>query len=239
MRHRLVIVGLMFCLAGPAWAGSGLPTLGQLTPSQFLELSTDLTAVVADPPMGSAAPLGITGFQFSLYARDTHLAHADVWDLASGGSGLSNVPTAGLRVSKGLPFGIDAGGFYMTSPDTHVHIYGGDLRYALIQGGAFSPALGLRASYARLSGVDQLTFDTKSLGLTLSQGFGPFTPYIAWARIWTQSSPSASTGLPHQDFNHNEWVIGLAATFALVEMDLEGARIAGDNTYAISLGLSF
>ncbi|EQD26952.1 hypothetical protein B1B_19369 [mine drainage metagenome] len=240
MHHRLSIVSLaLLALAGPVWASSSIQDLSLLTSAQFLELSTDLSAVVADPPMGSAAPLGLTGFRISLYGRDTRLAHENAWNIASGGSSLSNVPAAGLRLSKGLPFGLDVGGFYMTSPDTHVRMYGGDIRYALIHGGTLSPSLGIRASYARLTGVNQLAFDTRSLDLTLSQELGPFTPFAAWGRIWTQSSPSASTGLPNEDFSHNEFVLGLATTLALVEIDLEGARIAGNNTYSVSLGLNF
>ncbi len=242
MHQRLATVSLALLtltLTGPVCAGSTIHDLSLLTPAQFLQLSTDLSAVVTDPPMGSAAPLGLAGFQISLYGRDTRLAHANAWSIASGGSSISNVPAAGLRLSKGLPFGFDVGGFYMTAPDTHIRIYGGDIRYALIQGGALSPSLGIRASYARLTGVNQLSFDTKSLDLTLSQELGPFTPFAAWGRVWTQSNPSASTGLSNESFSHNEFVLGLATTLALFEIDLEAARIAGNYAYSVSLGLSF
>ncbi len=240
MRHGLTIVAfILLALAGTAWAGSSIHDLSILTPGQFLELSTDLSAVVSDPPMGSAAPLGITGFRISLYGRDTRTAHGNAWGIASGGSNIPDVPTAGLRLSKGLPFGFDVGGFYMATPDTHARIYGGDIRYALIRGGTLSPSLGIRASYARLVGVSQLAFDTKSLDLTISQGFGPLTPFAAWGRIWTQSDPGGSTGLPNEDFSHNEYVLGLATTLTLLEIDLEAARIAGNDTYSVSLGLNF
>ena len=240
MHRRIARVSLaLLILAGPVLAGSRLQDLSLLSSTQFLDLSTDLSAIVTDPPMGSAEPLGLTGFRISLYGRDTRLAHAGAWSVASGGTSFSEIPAAGLRLSKGLPFGFDIGGFYMTAPVTHVRIYGGDVRYALIPGGTLAPALGIRAAYARLSGINQLDFSTRSLDLTLSEAFGPFTPFAAWGRVWTQSQPSTSTGLPNEDFSHNEFVLGLATTLTLFELDLEAARIAGDDTYSVSVGLNF
>lgn len=60
---------------------------------------------------------------------------------------------ARVSVSKGLPFGFDIGGFYSYATNSNVKAYGADLRYAILDGGTLTPALGLRAAFSNLEGV--------------------------------------------------------------------------------------
>src|SRR5438034_2379749 len=52
---------------------------------------------------------------------------------------------------------------------TNIKLYGGELRYAIVPGGAAMPAIGVRGSYTKLTGVAQLDFDTKGLDLSISK----------------------------------------------------------------------
>ena len=46
-------------------------------------------------------------------------------------------------------------------PNSDIKLMGFEARYALLEGSAATPALGLRAAYSKLSGVDQLDFNPR------------------------------------------------------------------------------
>lgn len=58
----------------------------------------------------------------------------------------------------------------MVVPDSDVESWGGEIRYALLEGGVTLPAVGLRAGHVALSGVDQLDPPTTSVGYSGFQG---------------------------------------------------------------------
>ncbi|MGH8321099.1 MAG: hypothetical protein ACRESI_03990 [Gammaproteobacteria bacterium] len=237
--RRLVFVFLLLVPIGSAFASNDINNLPALTQSQFHDLSADLGAVLSFKQLQSAAPEGITGFDLGFDVSVTNLAHQSAWNTATSGSDVSTIPMARLRVSKGLPFGFDVGGFYSSATNSNVKAYGADLRYAILDGSALTPALGLRAAFSHLSGVSQLGFNTKSLDLTVSKGFGPFTPYAGIGRVWINSTPDASTGLRDESFTADEGFVGLAVSLALVNLALEANRTAGNNTYSLKLGFGF
>src|SRR5205809_689848 len=80
-------------------------------------------------------------------------------------------------------------------PSTNIKLYGGELRYAIGPGGIAMPAIGVRGSYTKLTGVDQLDFDTKGVDLSISKGFTIFTPYAGVGKVWVASTPSGNPAL--------------------------------------------
>ncbi len=237
--RRILLAAVLLGLSTGAFANNNINNLPALTQSQFLDLSTDLGAIITYKQLNSAAPEGLTGFDVGFDVSATNVAHASAWNIATNGSNVSTIPMARLRVSKGLPFGFDVGGFYSAAPSTNIKVYGGDIRYAILDGGALSPAVGIRAAYSRLTGVNQLSFDTKSLDLSISKGFGPFTPYAGIGRVWVNSDPGVSTGLNSESFGSNEAFVGLSMSFVVMHMALEADRIAGNSTYSVKLGFGF
>jgi len=237
--RRIILAFVLLGLTGSAFAGNNINNLPALTQGEFHDLSADLGAILSFKPLESAAPEGITGFDIGFDLSATNLAHPSDWNTATSGSGVTTIPMAQVRVSKGLPFGFDVGGFYSGAANSNIKAYGGDIRYAILDGSALSPALGIRAAYSRLAGVGQLSFNTKSLDLTLSKGFGPFTPYAGIGRVWINSNPDVSTGLQDESFSADEGFVGLAMSFVVVHMALEANRTAGNNTYSFKLGFGF
>ncbi|MHB8424258.1 MAG: hypothetical protein ACYDB9_03760 [Gammaproteobacteria bacterium] len=237
--RRILLAAVLLGLSTGVFANNNINNLPALTQSQFLDLSTDLGAIITYKQLSSTAPEGLTGFDVGFDVSATNVAHASAWNTATGGSNVSTIPMASLRVSKGLPFGFDVGGFYTAAPNTNIKAYGGDIRYAILDGGALSPAVGIRAAYSRLTGVNQLSFDTKSLDLSISKGFGPFTPYAGIGRVWVNSDPGASTGLSSESFGSNEAFVGLSMSFVVMHLALEADRIAGNSTYSVKLGFGF
>ncbi|MGB9429609.1 MAG: hypothetical protein WCC11_06995 [Gammaproteobacteria bacterium] len=237
--RRILLMFILLGLTGGAFASNDINNLPALTQSEFHGLSADLGAILSFKQLQSAAPEGMTGFDVGLDVSATNLAHQSDWNTATSGSGVTAIPMARIRVSKGLPFGFDVGGFYSGATNSNIKAYGVDLRYAILDGGTFTPALGLRAAFSHLGGVSQLGFNTKSLDLTISKGFGPLTPYAGIGRVWINSNPDASTGLQDEQFTADESFVGLAVSVVAVNFALELNRTAGNNTYSVKLGFGF
>jgi len=148
------------------------------------------------------------------------------------------VPFADVRVTKGLPFGFDVGGEYSTVPGSNISLYGAEVRYAILDGGIAEPAIGVRAGYTHLTGVDDLSFHTTSLDVSISKGFGPVTPYAGVGEVWSNSSPDSSTGLTSSNSSNSEVFAGV--TFDLgVHLGLEYNHLAGNTTYTLKIGFGF
>ncbi|MDE2090868.1 MAG: hypothetical protein KGJ08_03070 [Gammaproteobacteria bacterium] len=235
----LLLTCILFSLTTSVFASNNINNLPALTQSQFQDLSTDVAAVISLKQLEGAAPEGITGFDVSLDMSTTNVAHASDWDLATNSTGITNVPMARARISKGLPFGFDIGGFYSYAPNSNIKVFGGELRYAIVEGSDVMPAIGVRAAFSQLAGVNQLSFNSKSLDFSISKGFGPFTPYAGVGRVWVNSNPDASTGLSDTSFGNSEMFVGLSMSFIAVHMALEANRIASNNTYSLKLGFGF
>ena len=151
-------------------------TLERLDQAQFLELAETLGAATHYKAVTPAEPLGIIGFDIGIELSSTSIDGA-LFDLASDGDyGTGSLLLPRLHVHKGLPFGIDIGAFLGTIPSSDLTLIGGEVRIALVEGGVAVPAVGLRASYARGQGSDELDLDSAALELTVSKGFLMLTP---------------------------------------------------------------
>ncbi|MGA9851510.1 MAG: hypothetical protein WBR15_01065 [Gammaproteobacteria bacterium] len=237
--RRLMLAALLLLPAYSVFASDNINDLPALNQGQFSDLSHDLSAVTTYKELEAATSEGIAGFDFGFAYSVTNLAHQSAWDTAGNGGDVSNVSLARLSVSKGLPFGFDIGGYYGYSPNTSLQAYGAELRYAILDGGALEPALGIRATYNWLSGVNQLSFNSRSLDLTLSKGIGPFTPYAGVGQVWANSNPDASTGLRDVSFTAGEAFVGFRLNLLVANLSVEGNRTAGNNTYGVKLAFSF
>lgn len=235
--RRLVIAGLLLAFASSAFASNNI-NIQQLAQQEFSDLSQDMGAVLSYKPLQGAAPEGITGFDVSVNGGWTKVAHTSAWNAATNNTNITGVPFADLRVSKGLPFGIDIGGEYSAVPGSNIKLYGVEGRYAILEGGVAEPAIGIRAAYTHVTGVNNLSFNTKSLGVSISKGFGPFTPYAGVGEVWTSSTPDASTGLQAVSFNNAEVYVGAQLNFG-VHLALEAGRLAGNTTYSLKFGFGF
>jgi hypothetical protein len=207
------------------------------TQAQFHALSEDLGAALSYKPLTPAAPLGITGFDLGIAVTSTKLQNSAVFKQA--GADISNAAVPSLRVHKGLPFDIDVGLMAGAVPGTDIRLYGGELRYAIVSGGAAMPAIGIRGSYTKLNGVDQLDFNTKSLDLSISKGFLMFTPYAGFGKVWVDSTPSGNPALSKESLSLSKVFVGINMNFGLTNLAFEGDRTGEATSYGAKLGFRF
>lgn len=203
------------------------------TQTQFRALSDDLGAALSYKAQTPAEPLGITGFDVGIAATSTKLGNASQAALENKSSLI--IPT--VRAHKGLPLGFDIGAAYAAADG--IRYVGGELRYALLDGGTLTPAIGLRGSMTRLTGVDELDFDTKGVDLSISKGFAFITPYAGIGRVWVSSTPKPGLALATEDFSLDKYYVGVGLNVLLMNLNLEADKTGEATSYSAKLGIRF
>jgi hypothetical protein len=239
MKFKAIAAVAAFSIASPCFAADNIDSLQNLLQSEFKAFSQDLGATLSYKAVSPAEPLGITGFDIGLEVTGTKLNHSDIWDKASSGSAPSTVPVPKLHVIKGLPLNFDVGAVYTKIPTTNISLLGGELRYAILEGGVASPALAVRGTFTKLSGVNQLDFSTKGLELSVSKGFAMLTPYAGIGEVWVDSKPDASTGLTKESFQQTKYFVGANLNLGLINFDLDYDNTDSTNSYTVKMGWRF
>ena len=230
----------LLCLAAgfsSAASAADISTMQNLAQSEFRLLSEDLGSALSYKPLAPAEPLGITGFDLGLSVTSTDISKstAALAKASNQSSPISTLIIPKLSVAKGLPWGIDVAAFVSAIPSTNIKLVGGELRYAIIGGGFAYPAVAIRGAITKLSGVDQLSFDTKSLDLSISKGFAMFTPYAGVGQVWVNSTANVAN-LSNESFTQGKVFVGANLNLGLVNFALEGDRTGGAASYSLKAG---
>jgi len=231
-----LLVGLL--AASPAWAQE-IDQLQDLAQAQFRLLSEDLGAALSYHAQIPAEPLGITGFDIGVGVTATRMQNAAVLQDATSDDADTTLYVPTLRVHKGLPAGFDIGLTYAAIPGSNIRYTGGELRYAILKGGVASPALAVRGSLTRLSGVDQLAFDTRGIDVSISKGFGFLTPYAGIGRVWIESDPRGTGGLQKEEFSLTKVFVGIGMNFAVLNLNVQADKTGDASSYSLKLGWRF
>jgi len=234
--------GLIFVTAmcGTAITQAGdLNNLGALSQSEFLALSKDLAAATSNKHMEPAAPLGLTGFDISAGTSMTNTqAGGDAWGKASGES-MDRLPQAQIMATKGLPWGIDVGGFISQLPKTNITASGFHVKYALIEGSVVSPALALRTSYSTMGGVSQMELANTTFDVLISKGFVGFTPYAGIGTVQSTAKANGLNNISTESFNQAKSFIGVSLNLMLINLTTEYERVGSTSTIGVKAGLRF
>lgn len=232
---KLTVLAAIGCIAASSnsWASTDFKTLKNLNQSEFNQLAKDFNAAGSYKAITPAAPLGITGFDVGAEVSFTSLDNSQVWKKA--GADVSLLPMPKLHITKGLPFNVDLGASMVAVPDSDIKLIGLEARYAILEGSAATPALGIRAAYTKLSGVEQLDFNSKSLELVASKGFLMVTPYVGVGRVWGSVSPRVGN-LKSQTPTASKIFAGVNANFGLFNVAGELDRIESNQTLSVKLG---
>lgn len=234
---KIALVAAMLC-AGSAW-GQKLDNIGALSQQEFRLLSEDLGGAFSYRPQTPTEPLGILGFDLGVAVTGAQLQHTDIIDKASSDTVDSTLPIPSLRAHVGLPFGIDIGAMYASVPGSSAKYYGGELRWAFIQGSTVMPAVGVRASVSKVSGVDELALDTRGLDLSISKGFAFLTPYGGVGRVWVNSEPRGVPTLQSEDFTLNKVFVGVGMKFLFLNFNFEADKTGDVSAYSAKIGIRF
>lgn len=237
------IFALLCLIAGfsPAASAAEFTALGALNTTEFRALSEDFGAAFSYKSLQPAEPLGITGFDVSVEATSTDISKSGAaLKLATAGAlDVTRIIIPKLHVSKGLPFGLDVSASMAAVPSTNIKLVGAELRYAILKGGIAMPAIALRGAMSRMTGVDQLSFDTKSLDLSISKGFLMFTPYAGFGTVWVNSTPNLTANpnnLAALSFNLPKAFVGVNVNLGLMNFALEGDKTGDASSASFKFG---
>ena len=223
----------------PATAGDIVLPPG-FTQSQFHDLSEEAGLAVSYLAAAPAAPLGFLHFDVGVEASFTQIhSNATYWQTAYSGSVPGYLAVPKLRARLGLPFGIDVGGIYAYVPSTNVRMAGGELKWALVKGGAIMPAIAVRGTYTTLLGVSDIDMQTYGADVSISKGFAIFTPYLGVGQVWIRSKDSSSTVvLSAENISRTRGFVGLQIGIPLISFVAEAA-FSSIPTYTARLSVGF
>ena len=239
MKSKLALLCVIGCFAQPALAAK-INTLNLLNQAEFKLFSEDLGAALSYKSATPAEPLGITGFEMGVGATSTKMSNPDLWKKATGGaSSSSSIVLPKLYLYKGLPFNIDVAAFYSKVPTTNIKLTGLELRYAILEGGVALPAVAIRGSVTKLSGVEQLSLSTKNLDASISKGFAMFTPYAGIGSVWIDSTPNGVAALKNESFRQNKTFAGVNINMGFSNFAFEYDKTGSATSYSAKLGFRF
>lgn len=219
-------------------AADYLNSLQLLSQQNFRSLSENLGSGISFKGIVPAESLGVLGFDVNAYVTAVEVKNRDLWSQASGGRSIDKwIPMTGVRLHKGLPAGVDLGAFY-SQGSNDIKSYGGELRWAFLEGSTLMPAMAVRGSFSALTGIDQLKVNTTGIDLSISKGILMFTPYAGIGKVWVKSTPQNVPGLQKESFSLNKAFIGLNINLG-INLALEADRTGDVSSYSVKAGIRF
>ena len=164
-----------------------------ISQGNFRDLSKEAGAAIAYRNTAPATPLGITGFDAGVEASAIDIkSNSSYWNAAFSGNAPSYLVLPKVRIRKGLPLGIDIGAMYSYVPDSNIKLYGVEVSKAILDGTLATPAIGIRGTYTRLAGVNDLDLQTAGIDASISKGILFLTPYAGAGEVWVNSKATGN-----------------------------------------------
>lgn len=241
MKKILMMMTLLLSFARFASAGD-IEFTDVISQEDFKDFTKEFGTALLFNPMAPAEPLGITGFDVSVETTLTDISDdKEYWQkLVSDNDPYSYLPVPRLHVQKGLPFGIDVGGMYVSVPGTNIKLWGLEAKYAILEGSMVTPALSVRASYSQLEGVADVSLNTQSLDVLVSKGILMFTPY-AGASMFNVNSSENSDLVELDDVNETGYRALAGVQFSPLPLLIINGEVSFGEVpqYGLKIGFRF
>jgi hypothetical protein len=193
-----LLVFLFLATALPAAAAEVRPDAPE---AEFREFHRRFALAAYHYPRHGAAPLGLIGFDVYADAAVDQEFGDEEFVRAVLDDDLTSDMLAVVRIGgrKGLPAGIDIGLSYGRAVETDIELISADVQWAILKGGALSPALSLRVTGTRSMGSEVYDLDQYGAELLLSKGFTVLTPYVGAGVVRSEGSLDSSLGRTFED----------------------------------------
>jgi len=213
------------------------PFIQSVTQSEFRGISEDLGAAFSYKGVTPATPLGALGFDVGVEVTDTKLENSSFFRRA-GADDNSHLLIPKVHVHKGLFGGLDIGAFVGGASEISATLYGAELRYALLDDGLATPAMGVRLSGTKASGLGDLDVATGALDLTVSKKFTAITPYAGAGIVHVQSRVRGSP-LAEERFNKGRVFAGVNVNLLAANLAFEAEKMGDNTSLSAKVGLRF
>ena len=233
---KRLLAASIAAFALPAAAGD-FPSLGNLGQDQFRKLSEDLGAALSYKGVTPATPLGLVGFDLGLEVSATDIRNSGAFRMA-GNSAPDFVAVPKLHFYKGLPWGLDIGAFVGGAAEVDAALYGLDLRWAILDDGALTPAVALRVSGTQASDIGSLRVTTLAGDVMVSKKITIATPYVGAGIVRTKADPGVD-GLSDESFSKGRVFGGLNLNLAILNLAFEIEKLGDNTTLSAKAGWRF
>jgi hypothetical protein len=213
-----------------------------LSKSYKEDLVTELGNVINFTQTQPAESLGLLGFNISANIKMIDIEETkDYWLSDSGATSAAGsldeyIIVPQLTVSKGLISGLDVEASLMPVSGADITAAGAALKWSFVEGSSIKPAFAVRAAYSTL--IDKTNFDLENydIGLSVSKGFGPVTPYGVVS--YNKTEMSGISGV--EDISEDSYKYGVGVKAALGLININGSVFFSDITmYNFSFNLGF
>jgi hypothetical protein len=235
MRRAIAAAAAAACTL-PAHAGE-FTAIRALSQAEFHRLAEDLGAAFAYKGVTPAAPLGPVGFDVGVEVTGTRMENSSLFALAGAGSH-SQLVIPKLHVTKGLFGGLDIGAFAGGTGDVGAALFGAELRYAILDDTLAMPAVAVRLSGTRATGLGDLKIGTAAADVMVSKTFVALTPYAGAGVARVQAKVSGGT-LATETFNKGRVFGGLNVNLVGANFALEAEKMGGNTSLSAKVGLRF
>lgn len=209
-----------------------------LSQKDFRAFSEDVSAALAFRPVEPAEGLGVLGFDLGISASGTEISSLDaVRKAADGYSVPSTLPVVSVRATKGLPFDINIGGSYSVVPGTSANALSLGGSWAILSGGALTPAVALRAHYTKVGGITNLDMQSAGADISISKGLVMFTPFIGAGVVRTVSK--ADGYYTQEKFNQNRVFAGVNVNLLIMDLAVAVDKTGDDKSVTVKAGFRF
>ena len=237
MRTSLgILAHAVLAVALPAHAGE-FSDIRDLAQGEFRALSKDLGAAFSYKGVTPATALGPLGFDVGLEVTETRMENSSLFARAGAG-GQSRLVIPKLHVHKGLFGGLDVGAFVAGATDIDARLFGADVRYTLVDDGLVAPAIAVRASATKATGLGDLKISTAAVDFIVSKRFTALTPYAGAGAVRTQSSASG-VGLSEERINQGRVFGGVNLNLLTLNLAFEAEKMGDNASLSAKLGWRF
>lgn len=222
-------------------AGNDIVLTGKnIVQNEFRDLSKEVGLIISYVPLSPAEPLGLIGLDIGVEVTAARIsAGSSFWTKAvSDLSPPDYIIVPKVHVQKGLPMRIDVGAIFSTVPGSNITLYGGEIKWAIVEGSIVSPAVAVRGAFTTLAGVDDLDASTYSLDASISKGLGPLTPYTGMGQVWIKTEEKAGLGLDNVSAGASKFFLGARLNILLLSLVLE-ADFSDIPMYSMRANFSF
>lgn len=204
----------------------------------FHRVAQDLAAAADDRRLAPATAEGLLGFELGVFGSLTPTQDSEAWQRLLG-TPVDEIGLVGVTVGKELPFGFDLGARYARLVGSDAAIFGGSLRYAVLEGSAVTPALSVRGSYSAAAGTHDLAYHAWAADLELSQRVLLATPYAGFGYAESTLKAAPESQLADERLDRIKGYAGLRLRLGPVAASAEYERFGANDSYAASVGFSF
>jgi len=235
MIPRVMPFAIVLCAC--AAHAADFTSLGSLGQDQFRDLAKDLGAAMSYKGVTPATPLGAVGFDIGVEVTDTKLEHSAAFNRAGAGNP-SHLTIPKLHVYKGLFGGLDIGAFIGGASEVSATLFGADLRYAILDDTLAAPAVALRLSGTKASGLGDLSVATAAVDVMASKKFALVTPYVGAGAVRVQAK-ARGTLLAQERFNASRVFGGVNVNLLAANLAFEVEKMGGNTTLGAKIGFRF